>query len=249
VEGSTCRKLLVTKNATLVWCVATCSEEISFTWSKERTTASCRGPPANRERAQQEEKRKRKRLRMMRTPQVVALISDLKRRREELHRCCVLGVELFRRDSVIVDLVDSVRTLVRNLKERSECHIEWMAFMMELDLVSMLLRAESIARREVTVSESEAKEVILLVWELLPERMYQQYVGRDGEGGEVMIVNAWTSMLDKRDGDGEAFGQVSREMYTIMRGVHAHTGKHHAGGKMPDCVEYRNVVEGWNAMT
>ena len=62
-----------------------------------------------------------------------------------------------------------------------------------------------------------------------------------------MIVNAWSSMLDKRDGDGEAFGQVSREMYTIMRGVHAHTGKHHVGGKMPDCVEYRNVVEGWNA--
>jgi hypothetical protein len=148
---------------------------------------------------------------------------------------------------MVVDLVESVRELVRNLKERSECHIEWMAFFMELDLVSMLLRAEAIARREMTVSKKDATEVILLVWELLPAGMYWQYAGRDGEAGEVMIANAWVRMLDLKEADGEKLGQLSREMYLLMRGMHAHKAKHHVGGKMPDCEEYRRVVEGFAA--
>jgi hypothetical protein len=181
-----------------------------------------------------------------RSTEVVALIAQLRARREEMHVYCCNSLLRFRRDGMIVPLADSVRELVRNLKGQSECILEWSAFLMELDLVSMLLRVEAIARREIAVSKEEAIEMILLVWELLPAGAYWSYVGGEKEDeGEEIIRHAWAVMLNQKDLDGEKFGQLSREMYGLVRGLRAHGARYHVNGNAHECQEYRRVVEGW----
>ena len=69
---------------------------------------------------------------------------------------------------------------------------------MELDLVSVLLRAEAIACR--------ATEIILHVWELLPTGAYWSYVGGDKEEkGEEMIRHVWAVMINLKEADGNNF--------------------------------------------
>jgi len=166
-----------------------------------------------------------------------------------MHMHCCVPVERFRSESRIVDLVDSVRDVVRNLKGKSDCPIEWMAFQMELDLVSILLRVEAVARRELTTSKRDATEIILLVWELLPLEFYWQYVGGDKEdAGEEIIRHAWAMMFNRKEldeKDGKTLGQLSREMYGIMRAVRAHAVKHHVLGQMPTCDDYRTTMKAY----
>ena len=233
--------------------MSTCCKGSSFEAKRRQQRVVEYHRPTGREHSK---KKKRKKLDIVvrekmsfRTPAVVALVEQLRQRRDEMHMHCCNPVERFRRDSRIVDLVDSVRDLVRNLNGKSDCPIEWMAFQMELDLVSILLRVEAVARRELMTSKKDATEIILLVWELLPIDFYWQYVGGEKEdAGEEIIRHAWAMMFNRKEldeKDGKTLGQLSREMYGIMRAVHAHAVKHHVRGQMPTCEDYRTTMKAY----
>lgn len=157
----------------------------------------------------------------------------------------MLSAANFRRDSRVNDLKDGVNEVFTALKVRGDCVIEWMSYLQETDMISSLLCAKAIARREMEVSRDEAKFIRLTVVEILSEFAFSVYMRGDASEGEEMIKWGWARMLEKREEDFEATPPLPKEIYHGMRAVYAHYGTYHQEGTMSNCAEVKRMVEYW----
>ena len=171
------------------------------------------------------------------------LVENLADKRKTLHGYIAVSITDFREDSYIVDIQRMVTEVLLMLKDRTHCQIEWLNLMIQADMIDILLRVESISRRELNDSPAEAKAIRVIIRQLLSVSMLSYYKGEIfSGGGEEFIINAWEIMIGKMETDVWESGIVTNQVYLISEAVNAHAILFHQRGCEPTCKEFCQLV-------
>lgn len=181
-------------------------------------------------------------------------LEKLSDKRANIHANIAQSMTEFRDNCSIGEIQQLVTEVLLMLKDWSKCQIDWLTCMVQVDMIDILLRVESISRRELNYSPAKAKAIRMIIHQLLPVTMLRHYKG--GEifhgCGEEFIINAWEVMIGKMETDAWDMGIITNQVYKISEAVKAHARTFHPRGCEPFCNDFRQIValqEEWEKVT
>ena len=146
--------------------------------------------------------------------------------REKLKGMIKMPIVAFRENAVAVEMQDVVNDILEDLIRFDECEYEWMRLLNEMDMLDLLLRAESLARRELRESAESMQAVLTIIWRMMSHEMLEAYMRLDEEAeGEEIIVRLWRELLGRKATID--VGQCPRDIYTMMGKIRAHAKEYH----------------------